>query len=103
MKRPAIKLHPDAVEEAAEARRWYSEIRVELGEAFAAELDRAVDRIVTAPSRWPVHVHGTRCVLLDRFAYLVVYRQVKGRIQIVAIQHVKRRPGYWKDRISDGG
>lgn len=99
MKRAAIDLHPDAVDEAAEARRWYSEISMELGVAFASELDQAIDRIARAPNRWARHVHGTRCVQLNQFPYLVVYRQTKDRVQIVAVQHSKRRPGYWKDRV----
>ncbi len=34
-----IEFHPDAVNEAATARRWYSEISDTLGAAFADELD----------------------------------------------------------------
>lgn len=95
-----IEFHPNAVEEASEARRWYSEIDPALGRAFADELERAIARVAAAPERWACHLHGTRAFLLHRFPYLLVYRLLADRVQIIAIQHAKRRPGYWKSRTS---
>jgi len=40
----------------------------------------------------------TRRVLVHRFPYQVVYRLTASEILIVAVAHLKRRPGYWKDR-----
>ncbi len=93
-----VDVHPDAVLEAAEARSWYSTIEQSLGEAFADELDLAIERVAKAPSRWPLHYHGTRCVLLHRFPYFVVYRESDAVVQVIAVSHVKRKPGYWKAR-----
>lgn len=67
-----IEFHPDAVEEAAVARQWYAGIDPALGEAFADELDRAIDRVAAAPERWARYLHGTRVFLLHRFPSLVV-------------------------------
>jgi plasmid stabilization system protein ParE len=36
--------------------------------------------------------------LVRRFPYVVVYRQIAARVQIVAVAHGKRKPGYWKRR-----
>jgi plasmid stabilization system protein ParE len=96
--RSGVDVHPDAVLEAAEARLWYSTIEQSLGEAFADELDLAIERVAKAPNRWPLHLNGTRCVLLHRFPYLVVYRERSAAIQVVAVSHAKRKPGYWKER-----
>lgn len=93
-----IEFHPQAVEEASEARRWYAEIDASLGLAFADELDAAVELVAAAPHRWAVHLHGTRGILLRRFPYLLVYRLLDDSIQVVAVQHTRRRPGYWKSR-----
>lgn len=101
MERLPIEYHPDAVNEAAEMRRWYAEIDPALGESFADELDRALEQIALAPERWAGHLHATRGLMLQRFPYLVVYRLRDDVIQIVAVQHSKRRPGYWKSRVSD--
>ena len=40
----------------------------------------------------------TRRVLVARFPYQVVYRLRTTEMVIVAIAHMKRRPGYWKNR-----
>jgi hypothetical protein len=30
----------------------------------------------------------------------LVYREVPGKLELVAIAHGRRRPGYWKKRIA---
>jgi plasmid stabilization system protein ParE len=40
----------------------------------------------------------TRRVLVVRYPYQVVYRLEENEIVVVAIAHLKRRPGYWKHR-----
>ena len=93
-----VEFHPLAADEAVAARDWYFEISASLAEAFEAELDRALERVAAALGRWARHLHGTRGFLLHRFPYLVVYRQIDEQIQIVAVQHAQRRPGYWRSR-----
>jgi toxin ParE1/3/4 len=94
-----VEFHSEAVDEAAAVRRWYSAIDAALGAAFAGELNLAIDRIAAAPDRFAKHLHGTRGYLLNRFPYLVVYRHADGRVQIIAVQHTKRRPGHWRARM----
>ncbi|MCA9112805.1 MAG: type II toxin-antitoxin system RelE/ParE family toxin [Planctomycetaceae bacterium] len=96
-----LEYHPDAVFEAAAARSWYAEIDPQLGVSFADELERVTERIAAAPDRWPRHLHETRVVMLHRFPYLVVYRRLDDRVQVVAIHHAKRRPDYWHIRMTD--
>jgi len=95
-----IEFHPDAVVETAQARQWYSEIDDALGDSYADEVDNAIEKIAASPQRWPIHLHGTRAFLLHRFPFLVVYRVVDEVVQVIAVQHAKRRPGYWQHRIS---
>ena len=95
----AIEFHPAAADEAVAAQDWYHEIGAELGNDFKDELDRALDRIAAAPGRWAQHLHETRCFLLQRFPYLIVYLHTDLQIQVIAVQHAKRRPGYWKGRL----
>ena len=40
----------------------------------------------------------SRRAVLNRFPYLVVFREHEFHIQIVAIAHGRRRPNYWKSR-----
>ena len=62
------------------------------------ELDLAMTRIEEAPRRCPPYLADTRRYLLRRFPFFVVFREVNGRAQILAVAHAKRRPGYWLGR-----
>ena len=92
-------IHPAAVEEAEKAARWYRERSASAAAQFVEEVNHAIDRILAAPQRWPAGPYGTRKLLLRRFPYAVVYRELRSVIQILAVAHGHRRPGYWKTRI----
>ncbi|MGH9495390.1 MAG: type II toxin-antitoxin system RelE/ParE family toxin [Candidatus Sulfotelmatobacter sp.] len=66
---------------------------------FDAEVDRALADIACAPHRWAPGPHSTRRYLLKRFPYILIYREWQGDIQIVAVAHTSRKPGYWKNRL----
>lgn len=66
--------------------------------AFLTELDGAVERIAETPGQWPVYLQGTRRFLLRKFPFAIIYREVGETIQLVAVAHGRRKPGYWKDR-----
>jgi plasmid stabilization system protein ParE len=93
-----VEVHPQAVAEARTALGWYRSRSDRAAEAFVQELDHAVERISEAPHRWPRFAAGTRRFLLHRFPFFVVYREVESGIQIVAVAHARRRPGFWLRR-----
>jgi plasmid stabilization system protein ParE len=94
-----IDVHPEAVAEARAAAEWYRERSVLAADAFLAELDCAVERIAESPDMYPHYVLGTRRFLLQRFPFYVVYREHAEKVELVAIAHGRRKPGYWKKRI----
>jgi plasmid stabilization system protein ParE len=66
---------------------------------FLDELDRAMERIGDHPGQFPMYAFGARRLLLHRFPYLVVFRETAAGLEIVAVSHGRRRPGYWRDRL----
>jgi plasmid stabilization system protein ParE len=92
------EFHPDASEEADEARKWYAERSSVAALSFVDELNFAVERVAESPEAWPQYESGTRRYVFPRFPFSLIYRCVKERIQIIAVAHAKRKPGYWKDR-----
>ena len=98
MPRFAVEFHPLAADEAKAAERWYRE-RNEIASArFQRELDRAVDLISERPNAGSPYLGDTRRVMLRRFPFFVVYRANGDTIQIVAVAHARRLPGYWRAR-----
>lgn len=94
----SVVFHPDSVEEAQAARLWYAERSQSSADSFLAELDQGVESISEAPERWPLFVHDTRRYLFRRFPFQIVYRVAKDRVEVVAVAHGRRRPGYWRPR-----
>jgi plasmid stabilization system protein ParE len=94
-----LEIHPAALEEFKSALVWYRERSVTAAGNFVAELDTAIDSVVQSPKRWPIGDHGTRKFVMQRFPFAVIYRETEAGIQIVAIAHGHRRPGYWKKRF----
>ena len=91
-------VHPEAIAEARAAREWYEAQNAEAAEAFMHELDVAIERIEEAPRQWPSYLDDTRRYLLRRFPFIVVFRAVNDHVQILAVAHARRRPGYWLGR-----
>jgi len=93
-----LEFHPEAIAEAEAQRLWYGERSPGAAEGFTTELEAAFDAILEAPDRWPVYIEGTRRYLLRRYPFLVVYRCIGKVIEIVAVAHGRRKPGYWISR-----
>jgi toxin ParE1/3/4 len=36
--------------------------------------------------------------VLQRFPYVVFYREVDDRVEVIAVAHGAREPGYWRNR-----
>ena len=85
----AVEVHPLAAAEAEAAERWYRE----RNDTAAARFRRELDRVVEVP-----YVGNTRRFLLRRFPFFVVYRVYDQHVQVVAVAHARRRPGYWVPR-----
>ncbi|HUY35821.1 MAG TPA: type II toxin-antitoxin system RelE/ParE family toxin [Pirellulales bacterium] len=101
MSQPAIEVHSAAAEDVRKAKRWYRAQSPDAKDRFVAELDAAMARVLSEPLRWPEYLNGTRRYRLRRFPYLVVYRVSGSVVQIVAVAHTSRRPGYWRKRRFD--
>jgi toxin ParE1/3/4 len=100
MSNKPLELHPEALAEADSALLWYRERSAKAARAFIAEIQRALNRVVESPQRWPVAKAGWRRYPLRRFPYFVVYQEMPDYILILAVAHGRRRPGYWRARMT---
>ncbi len=97
-------LHPAARAEVNEAVDQYEQQREGRGAAFDVAVDRAIAKIIEAPERWPAARRvpprlGAHGYMLKRYRYDIVYRLVgDDELEVVAVAHHKRRPGYWAKR-----
>ena len=91
--------HPDAEAEFNRAVEYYEQLQSGLGIEFAEEIYATITRIIQYPDAWSVLSEHSRRCLVNRFPYGLVY-QIKSRsLRIIAVAHLHRRPGYWKERL----
>ena len=96
-----IRILSCAEEEFLEAVEHYNEECPGLGYEFAAEVQRAFERVRQYPEAWPVFSPRTRRCPTDRFPYAVLYEIRDDYILVGAIMHLKRDPKRWSDRAED--
>jgi toxin ParE1/3/4 len=95
-----VELHEEAAAEYDSTFDWYLQRSPDAALRFDAEFDRALAEIAHAPQRWARGTHHTRRFLLRTFPFFLIYRELAGgNLQIVAVAHTSRRPGYWRERI----
>ena len=95
-----VEFHQEASAEYDAAFDWYLERSPETALRFDAEVNRALAQIIQAPELWAAGPHSTRRFLLRRFPFTLIYRErASGEIQLVAVAHTSRKPGYWKQRL----
>jgi hypothetical protein len=85
--------------ESIEAIRWYKKKDGRLSEAFADEFEDAIRVVGAKYAVFPDYLYGTKRHLFGRYPYQLVFRELPDRIQVVALAHLRRKPGYWKRRL----
>ncbi|MEX0881070.1 MAG: type II toxin-antitoxin system RelE/ParE family toxin [Thermoanaerobaculia bacterium] len=93
-----VRFHPNARDEAYRGVEYYRERSPIAAERFGAAIEHAVAVIADSPERWPRHLFGTRRYVFSGFPYSLVYRVGQKSVEVYAVAHAKRRPGYWRRR-----
>ena len=93
-----VELHVEAENELENAVDRYLEANPRVALAFQAEYRTGIASIASDPSRHPTLGSERHFYLLKRFPYLIIYRILDDYVQILAVAHTSRRPGYWNSR-----
>jgi plasmid stabilization system protein ParE len=94
-----VEIHPADLAEAEAAVASYAERSSRAPVAFIEEIDKALQSFLNTPKRWPIFESDFRRIPLFRFPYSIVYREKSNDlVQILAVAHGRRRPGYWRTR-----
>ncbi len=94
-----VKFLPDAEEEMYEAAKYYQSQASGLGSDYLSEVEKAVGSIAIAPLTWPKIEGELRRRIVRRFPFGILYYTDVKETVIVAIAHLRRKPGYWKKRV----
>jgi plasmid stabilization system protein ParE len=93
-----IVLRPEAEADLLQARDWYEQESSELAEAFAECFEEMIGRIEAMPELYAVALKNIRRGKLRRFPYLVYYRVLSNKIEVIGVLHGSRQPRVWLER-----
>lgn len=94
------RFHPVAEAEHLETIQFYESRSTGLGNDYLLEFEQVMGHVVEAPHRHRIERKpNIRKVSLKRFPYGIVYRTLEGYVQVLAVSHKRRRPGYWAGRL----
>lgn len=98
-----LRFLPEAETELRAAAEWYDDL-AGLGHELVAEVQAVTSKIIEmpgafAPARGVRASVGAREAAVKRFPYRLIFVEVEQELRVVAVAHVRRRPGYWRDRL----
>jgi plasmid stabilization system protein ParE len=94
--------HPEARLEFRESARYYESQQPGLGFRYVDAVRDAITRVRSRPRLYREIEPNIRQCRVLRFPYGVIYQIKNSRIEILAVMHLHRRPGYWKNRRHEG-
>ncbi len=101
-----LELDPEAAREVESIFGWYERRRPGLGDDFLAQLDQDLALITENPRSAPpwkgpaAEQLGVRVLLMRRYPFLLPYLTREDQVVVLAVAHVRRRPGYWLRRLN---
>jgi plasmid stabilization system protein ParE len=91
-------VRPLAEADLEQAANWYDEEQAGLGSRFLSDVDQVFERIRERPQQFPAVSGDIRRALLHTFPYAVYFRETDETIRVLAVLHLRRRPGLWQVR-----
>ncbi len=94
-----VVLHEAAEEEFEAAQLWHLSRSRRSAERFARSVRRVAEEALSNPTRYPAYDAEFREAGMTDYPYSLIYRALpSGDVQVIAVAHASREPGYWRDR-----
>jgi toxin ParE1/3/4 len=96
-----VAFHPLAEQELVEAANFYEARAAGLGHDFIREVEHMLAQIVATPEAGTILSGTIRRRLVRRFPFAILYQAGAKNVSVIALMHLRRRPGYWRRRLWD--
>jgi toxin ParE1/3/4 len=93
-----VVLRPEATKDAAEAIGYFDALRPGLGQAFLIQVQDVLLRISGMPELHGIVWRNVRAARLRRFTYVVYYRVLEDRLEVLAVVQGNRDAAVWQSR-----
>ena len=92
--------HPAAEAEHLESVAYFESKRPGLGATYLTEFEKILKEVCKSPTRYAIKLNpDIRHRGMKKFPFTILFREVEGTVQILAVAHHRRRPGYWLGRF----
>jgi plasmid stabilization system protein ParE len=95
-----LRFHPRIASDLRGAIQWYDDISGELAARFRAAAHSCFDQISDQPGRFPLAFEEVRFARLERFPYLVLFRDRLSSVELIGVFHAASDPEKWRRRAS---
>ena len=93
-----VYYHAAARAEGLAAAEWFGAQQQDLQTRFLAQWKNAENRMAASPQIHRCFEGELRKCRFEVFPYALVFRIREGDLQVLAVMHMSRRPGYWQAR-----
>ena len=93
-----VVMRAEATQDAEDARDFYEEKRVGLGQKFLDRMNARVAQIGFMPELFGVAWKNVRAVRIKKFPYVIYYRVFTDRVEVLAVMHGSREQSAWQSR-----
>ncbi len=94
-----VTVDPAALEDIAEASRFYNRAKPGLGKVFREFVKTAFKKIAKQPELYVFIAKPYRGHYMDKFPFTVYYRETEESVHIMAVLHQHSHPDRWKQRL----
>lgn len=95
-----LVFHPEARDEFVAAAAYYDAAVPGLGDRFLLAVRRTTELLLRHPTSGTPRTASARRILVTGFPYDVIYQVRESVVEVLAVAHQHRRPGYWRERLS---
>jgi len=94
-----VDVRPQAEDEIDRAAAWYERENSGLGTSFTHAVLSALSSIAEQPSACTRVGKGARRFVMQRFPYVIIYREERDAVVVYACIHSHRDPRHWQRRL----
>lgn len=94
-----VHLRPKAVLDVESTFAHYETTSQGLGQSFLDELESKLEGIRQLPELHAIVWRNVRATLIHRFPYVIYYRVLEEKVEVLAVIHGSREEQVWKNRV----
>jgi plasmid stabilization system protein ParE len=90
---------PEAEQDLTDGRDWYERQKDGLGIEFVLAVGAVFERLQANPRMHQIVRKDVRRAVVKRFPYVVFYRALADRTEVIAVHDARRDPKRWQKRV----